>query len=108
MLTKLTNRVVHAPVPAVAGRSYSKTCPPPAPPPVPHQWETKYLCGTATHYLLLSGNQVVGYNIAYLISYNGTIVLQQEVQTIINPHLTPDSSQLAYEEPYCTNVRVYV
>lgn len=108
MLTKLTNRVVHPPVPAVAGRSYSKTCPPPAPPPVPHQWETKYLCGTATHYLLLSGNQVVGYSTAYLISYNGTIVLDQVVDTIVDPTQPPDHSQLAFEEPFCTHVRVYV
>lgn len=108
MLTKLTHNVVHPPVQAVPGRPYSKDCPPPAPPPVPHQWETKYLCGTATHYLILSGNQVVGYSTSYLISYNGTIVLQQTVQQIVNPNLTPDGSQLAYEEPYCTNVRVYV
>src|SRR5690348_1443304 len=55
VLTKQAADVVVPGTLAQPYRPYSKTCP-----PAPHtpRWVTKTLCGTVTHYLLLSGDQV--------------------------------------------------
>lgn len=107
MLTKTIPTVVVAAIPARDYRPYGKSCPSPSPPTHAPRWVTKTLCGTVTHYLLLDGDQVVGYEHDYLINYNGNVVFDQHVRQITTPNASPSATQLAYTEPFCTQVRIY-
>lgn len=102
------------PVPAVSYRPASRTCPPTSPPTPPPSWHVENLCGTATVYLNLGTDpatgqtEVRGQTTAYLIQYQGKVVLDKRASQVTNDSLVaPFSSQLSYTEPFCTNVKVY-
>lgn len=111
MLSKSVAIVLHPAVLAVPYRAYSRTCPAPA--SAPQQPVNMYLCGTATISLILgydSANniRVAGTSTAYLIQYKGKVVVDQVVQNITDQSLTLGAGgQLAYTQPFCSNVKVY-